>query len=61
LTDLKIEELIKQIKTNYLDSRERDDAVERRITSKHDKFKDLAEQRFNKLQKGNFDRLMICV
>jgi hypothetical protein len=61
LTNLRIEELIQQIKTNYLDSRERDDAVERRITSKHDNFKDLAEQRFNKLQRGNFDRLIICI
>lgn len=52
ITKRKIEEIIQRVKDTNIDSKERDEAIERRVNSKHDKFKDITDQRFDKLRDG---------
>lgn len=53
-TKKKIDEIFEKIKDARSEGQERAEAVERRVLSKFDKFKDVTEQRFNITNNGIF-------
>ena len=53
MTKKKIEELFIKIKDSNMQAQERSEGVERRITTKLERFKDQTEQKFDHLRDGN--------